>query len=111
MADSVPGSATATGSRTVQGNVWLSLEPVASVAVTVTTKDPLSASPASGVPVIAPLLGSMLRPGGRPVSVQVSGEPLASVPDMGRETSPPSALDCASGSATETGLLIVQTKV
>ena len=56
-----------------------------------------------------PVLGSMPSPGGRPVAVQVSGEPLASAPCIGSENGAPSVTYCVPGSVTATAVATDQT--
>ncbi len=97
-------AATETGSPTHQRKTWLALAPLASAAVTVTTKTPAAASPNAIVPVMRPLAASMPRPGGRPVSLYVSAVPLQSLACTCSDTVSPSVPDWSLTSATATGL-------
>jgi hypothetical protein len=84
-----PGFVTASAA-TLQWNVALA-ECVPSLAVTVTASGVLDAALAGSVPVICPLLLSILTPWGKPVALNVNGAP-AVLPLSGRETMSPATL-------------------
>ena len=61
-------AATGAGLTIVQAKPLDRLAPDGSVAVTVTRYGPCPLAPAVSVPLIRPVAGSMLNPGGRPVA-------------------------------------------
>lgn len=58
------------------------------------------------VPAMTPLVGSMLRPCGRPDALYVKATWAASVPVIGSETMSPAVLPWSPGLATPTALTI-----
>ena len=77
----------------------------------VTLYDPFGAVPIAMVPVIAPVLGLMLRPGGKPTAPKLSVPPLASVALSVRDTTSPSILSCVPGFVSVIGLFTVQVNI
>src|SRR5437870_2323217 len=84
---------------TVQVKLWLA-PAMPSEALTLTVYGVVLAALAASVPVMMPLSGSMPRPAGRPLAVQVIGSPSLSLPATDNSTSSPAALTWLPGLVT-----------